>query len=164
VKINNRIIVGSVLILCLSLVAEAKAAEATNEIFQIVSKRMQNIIWDETSIVEVDINCDGKKDYAILGKSRQGVTVALVVGPVSKESKIQSLKFLVGKRSQDSLCQLPAKLRIESLDYGPTEAVGKLPGFRSSKECNAFGLTDDTCDSFHFYWNHQTNTLDWWRL
>jgi hypothetical protein len=163
-KTNKKIIVGSVLILCLFWVAEAKSTEATDEIFQIVSKRMKNAIWDKTSIVEVDINCDGKKDYAILGISKQGVTVALVVGPVSKESKIQSLEFRVGKHSQDSLCQLPVKLRIESLDYDPTGAVGKLQGFRSSKKCNAFGLTDDICDSFHFYWNHQAKTLNWWRL
>ena len=163
-KINNKIILCSVLILCLFWVAEGKSTEATNGIFQIVSKRMKNVIWDKTSIVEVDINCDGKKDYAILGKSKQGVKVALVVAPVSKDSKIHSFEFLVGKHSQDSLCQLPAKLRIESLDYDPTEAVGKLPGFRPSKKCNAFGLTDDTCDSFHFYWNHQTNRLNWWRL
>jgi hypothetical protein len=103
-NINNRIIVGGAVILCLCWIAEAKSTEAANEIFQIVSKRMKNVIWDKTSIVEVDINCDGKKDYAILGKSKQGVTVALVVGPVLKESKINSFEFFVGKHSQDSLC------------------------------------------------------------
>lgn len=161
---NKRIITISVLILCAVTVAIAASTETANEVLQLVSKRMPDAEWDKKSIIEVDINCDGKKDYAILGKSERGITVALVVGPVSKKSRIESFNFLVGKHSQNSLCQLPAKLRVESLDYDPTEAVGKLPGFRSSKTCNAFGLADDACDSFHFYWDHQANALTWWRL
>jgi hypothetical protein len=161
---NKRIIIVSLLILCVALVAIAASTEKANELLQLVSKRMTNVEWDKESIIEVDINCDGKKDYAILGKSKQGVTVALVVGPVSKKSRIESFEFLAGKHSQDSLCQLPAILQTESLDYDPTEAVGKLPGFKPSKKCMAFVLADDACDSFHFYWNHQANALDWWRL
>lgn len=161
---NNKIILVSLLILCVAFVAIADSTETTNEVLQLVSKRMTDVEWDKKSIIEVDINCDGKKDYAILGKSKQGVTVALVVGPVSKKSRIESFEFLVGKQTQDSLCQLPATLQPESLDYDPTEAVGKLPGFKPSKKCMAFVLSDDACDSFHFYWNHRANALDWWRL
>lgn len=161
---NKKIIIVSVLIFYAALITMTASAETAKELLQLVSKRMSEVKWDKKSIIEVDINCDGKKDYAILGKSKQVITVALLVGPVSKKSRIESFNFLVGKHSQDSLCQLPAELRIESLDYDPTEAVGKLPGFRSSKTCNAFGLADNACDSFHFYWDHQTNSLAWWRL
>ena len=152
------------LILYAVSVAIAASTETANEVLQLVSKRMTNVELDNKSIIAVDINCDEKKDYAILGKSKQGVTVALVVGPVSKKSRIESFEFLVGKQSQDCLCQLPAILKAESLDYDPTEAVGKLPGFKPSKKCIAFALADDACDSFHFYWNHQANALTWWRL
>lgn len=147
----------------MAFVAIADSTETTNEVLQLVSKRMTDVKWDKKSIIEVDINCDGKKDYAILGKSKQGVTVSLVVGPVSKKSRIESFEFHVGN-SQDNLCQLPATLQVESLDYDPTEAVGKLPGFKPSKKCMAFVLSDDACDSFHFYWDHQANALTWWRL
>jgi hypothetical protein len=125
---------------------------------------MTNVEWDKKSIIEVDINCDGKKDYAIFGNSEQGITLAVIVGPVSKKSRIETFNFPVGKQSQGSLCQLPAKLRVESLDYDPTEQTGELPGFHSSKTCKAFRLDDDACDSFHFYWDHQANALTWWRL
>lgn len=161
---NKKIIIVSALILCVVSVAIADSTTKANELLQLVSKRMTDVEWDKKSIIEVDINCDGQKDYAILGKSKQGVTIALVVGPVSKKSRIESFEFHVGKQSQDSLCQLPAILKAESLDYDPTEAVGKLPGFKQSKKCMAFVLADDACDSFHFYWNHQTNALNWWRL
>lgn len=163
-KMNKKIIIGTGLFFCLALFAGAESTEIGNRALQLVSKRMKDVTWDKKTIVEIDINCDGKKDYALLGKAIRGVTVAVIVGPVSTKSRIESFEFFVGKHSQDSLCELPAKLRIESLDYDPTEAVGKLPGFRSSKKCNAFGLTDDICDSFHFYWNHEANTLAWWRL
>lgn len=163
-KMDKKIIIGTALIFCLALLAGAESTEIGYRTLQLVSKRMKDVTWDKEAIVEIDINCDGKRDYALLGKSKRGVTVAVIVGPVSTKSRIESFEFFVGKNSQDSLCKLPAKLLIESLDYDPTEAVGKLPGFRRSKKCNAFALADGVCDSFHFYWDHQENTLEWWRL
>ncbi len=136
----------------------------TNKIYEIISAQMKEIVWDKNSILEIDINCDGKKDYAILGQSAQGISVAVVLGPISIKRKIEAFTFSVGRQSQDSLCQLPAKLETESLDYDPTEMVGKLSGFRSSKKCASFKLSDDACDSFHFYWDHMANALSWWRL
>lgn len=143
---------------------DVESAEKGDRVFLFASKRMKNVNWNKKSIIEIDINCDGSKDYAMLGKSKQGVTVALIVGPFSEKSRMESFEFFVGKPRQNSLCVLPARLKIESLDYDATEMVGQLPGFRRSKKCNGFCLADNTCDSFHFYWNHQTNTLAWWRL
>ncbi|OQZ01080.1 MAG: hypothetical protein B6D35_04135 [Candidatus Brocadia sp. UTAMX2] len=160
----HKIVVSSVLFLCFFPFPDVKSAEKEERVFQLAAKRIKNVKWDKKSIIAVDINCDGNKDYALLGKSKQGVTVALIVGPFSEKSRIESFEFFVGKPWQDSLCKLPARLEIRSLDYDPAEMVGKLPGFRRSKKCNAFCLADNTCDSFHFYWDHQTNTLAWWRL
>lgn len=160
----QKIVVIVMLFLCFFPFPDVESAEKGDRVFSFASKRMKKVTWDKKSAIAVDINCDGSKDYAILGKSKRGVTVALIVGPFSEKSRMESFEFFVGESWQDSLCKLPARLVIESLDYDPTEMVGKLPGFRRSKKCNAFRLADNACDSFHFYWDHQTNTLAWWRL
>lgn len=160
----HKIVLIALLFLCFFPFPDVESAEKGDRVFLFASKRMKNVTWDKKSIIAIDINCDGSKDYAIFGKSKQGVTVALVVGPFTEKSRMESFKFFVGESRQDSLCVLPARLEIEALDYDPTEMVGHLPGFHRSKKCNGFCLADNTCDSFHFYWNHQTNTLAWWRL
>jgi hypothetical protein len=51
-------------------------------------------------------------------------------------------------------------LRVESLDYDPAEAVGKIDGFRRSKTCKGPRLEGGECDSVHVFWNHKTKRLN----
>ncbi|MES2103165.1 MAG: hypothetical protein V4634_04040 [Pseudomonadota bacterium] len=109
----------------------------------------------------VDIDCDGKPDKVFLSQSKTSVAVRVEFGVSSK--KAARFQFDVAAGRQSAVCTIPVHLEVESLDYDPTDAVGPLPGFKSSKTCKSVALVDDECDSIHFFWNHKTRHLQWWR-
>lgn len=112
--------------------------------------------------IQVDIDCDGKQDYVFLAQDAESASVGVVLG--REAASISVRRFAVSSSDQDDLCAVPATIEPESMDYDPTDAVGKLPGFVRSKQCTAFVLSDGQCDPFHFFWNKKTGRLDWWRL
>jgi hypothetical protein len=91
--------------------------------------------WDADSAVIADFDCDGRRDHAFLGRASGKVFVGLVHSPVPKA---QILEFAVDASQQAAICAEPAKLEVESLDYDPTEAVGKIAGFRRSRTPRGF--------------------------
>lgn len=139
--------------------AVADAIEAT----KVLQKVAHRTPWNSKSAITVDIDCDGKADYVLLSQTKDRATVGLVLGK-AKGQKVFVQNIAIAKPMQESLCASPAELESESLDYDPTDAVGKLPGFKPSETCSAFILSGGECDSFHFYWDHQHHRLTWWRL
>ena len=109
----------------------------------------------------VDIDCDGKPDKVSLSQSTESAKVRVIFG--NRLHKPATFSFNASRGRPDAFCTLPVRVQAESLDYDPSEAVGKIPGFQRSKTCLAFALADDQCDSLHFYWNHKTKKLEWWR-
>jgi hypothetical protein len=107
--------------------------------------------------VRGDIACDGRTDQAYVGHANGKIYVGLYR---ARTGKVQVLEFGVDTGHQDAICQDPAKLAIEALDYdlGP-----EAPGFEKSKVCRGLILSDDVCDPLHFFWNHTTHLLNWWR-
>lgn len=140
----------------------AGAALAEPAALAAAARAAPQVRWDAASAHRMDIDCDGKPDYALLGRAGGKVYVGIVRGPL-EGARAHVFTFGVGQ-SQESVCEPTAKLRPESLDYDPKEAVGELPGFRRSKRCTAVALADEACDAFHFYWNHGTGRPDWWRM
>lgn len=139
--------------------AFADATDATKTLQKVVP----SVPWSSQSAIAVDIDCDGKTDYVLLSQTKHRASVGLVLGK-TKGRKVFVQEIAIAKPKQESLCAGPAELDSESLDYDPTDAVGDLPGFKSSKTCSAFVLSGGECDSFHFYWDHQHHNLTWWRL
>lgn len=127
-----------------------------------LQKASPDHIWDRESALKVDIDSDGKPDYVFLSQDSRSATVGLVLGQRGLRVIVQT--FPIGDTSQDSLCAAPAGIGKESLDYDPTDAVGPIAGFRRSRVGTAFILGGGECDVFHFFWNTETNKLDWWRL
>jgi hypothetical protein len=124
-----------------------------------------DITWDIKSALKADINDDGFQDDALVGKKgKSQIAIAVILSGSKKESKIHVLNFGVSPGRQDAVGYLPARLTIESMDYDPSEMVGKLPGFKRSKKAQGLCLDDELTDSIHIFWNHQTHELDWWRL
>lgn len=148
------------------MVAPAAEKPTDVRIIELLQRKYAGVNWDKKSIIKADINCDGKGDAAVLGKEGEKVVVAVIRGPLDKESKIHLTRLLVGKHSQDSLCGRRARLSIEDQDYDPSEIFDGEPlsGFRRSKTCKGINVSDGECDSFHFFWNHELKTLQWWRL
>lgn len=122
-----------------------------------------DVKWDSSSVVKVDIDCDGVPDTAKIGYIDQHVRLAVTLGA---SRKTQFLEFGLGdSMAQDSLCGTDAALAVEDTDYDLTEALGENPeGFVRSKRCKGLNLSGGECDSMHIYWNHAKKSIDWWRL
>jgi hypothetical protein len=131
------------------------------EALQLLSASRPDVKWDAKTALGADFDCDGSLDEAFLGRAAGKVYVGLVRAAV-KQPEI--LEFGVDPSAQAAICQEPAKLEIESLDYDPTEAVGKIDGFRRSRRCKGLVLSGGECDPIHIFWNHRINHLAWWRL
>jgi len=148
-------------LLALLVGAVASAQAQGTPALQALAAFEPEVRWDETSELTADITCDGRPDHALLGRRDGRVYVGLVV---SGRPRPEILSFGVGGGIQDAICAEPAVLSVESLDYDPKKAGGRLDGFRRSKRCKGLRLSGGQCDSIHFFWNHRTKELDWWRL
>jgi hypothetical protein len=157
------LIVTALRVAALALIAGASGDALAQETpaFQALAAYEPEVRWDASSELSADINCDGRPDQALLGRREGKVYVGLVV---SGRARPEILGFGIGGAVQDTICAEPAVLRVESLDYDPKKAGGRLDGFRRSKRCKGLRLSGGQCDSIHFFWNHRTKELDWWRL
>lgn len=115
----------------------------------------------------LDINCDGADDEVFTARDEQRFYVAAVLGPISDHSQSSIVSFGLSGESQDSFCGDFESLEPELLSTREEmiEMLGEEPvGYRYSEKCHELRLVAGQCDSFHLFWNHTANTLDWWRL
>jgi hypothetical protein len=118
--------------------------------------------WDAKSPVVADITCDGITDVVAVGYDAKSVWVGLVPG--LKSGKIDrpiTLQFLVGAGAQSSICGKPVRIEVSALDCEGN--AGPLPGCKAVKGASEFGIYDDECDHFEFYWDSARKALRWWR-
>ncbi|HTX60624.1 MAG TPA: hypothetical protein VMH02_13220 [Verrucomicrobiae bacterium] len=115
-----------------------------------------------STTLNLDLDGDGVPDRVTL---TQGNGEAIVrVAFAARSHPAQRFSFPVDPGREDAVCALPVRLRAESLDYDPAPALGAaLEGFVRSKTAHGFALVDERCDAIHFYWNHRTRRLAWWR-
>ena len=147
------------LIFMIGLAAAAQAQDTAA--FKTLAAFEPGVQWEAASELTADIDCDGRSDQALLGRGEGRVYVGVIV---SSRTRPEILGFGVGSGFHDAICAEPAILRVESLDYDPKKAGGRVDGFRRSKRCKGLRLSGGQCDSIHFFWNHRTKELDWWRL
>ena len=120
-----------------------------------------DVKWESISELAADLDCDGRPDRALLGRHSGTIYVGVLL---SSKREPQLFGFAVDPGIQNAICAEPAVLTIESLDYDPKEeGVGPIAGFRRSKRCKGLRLEGGECDSIHFFWNHKTRRLEWWR-
>ena len=146
----------------LSLPIGAHADIGSSRVAQSAKLSAPQVAWDSVSVVHGDFNGDGKQDAAILGSHQQRVFVAVVLASSAKKQKANVLSFGIGTHSTDSICELPAKLVVESLECSPLDV--QLPGCKASPKAASLVLYGGECDPINFYWDHQKNKLAWWRV
>ena len=150
----------AIAILCSVSASPAVASETANaSAISTLGKAQPSVRWDEKSVVVADITCDGKPDQIAVG---YGQDESVWVGLIQRGGHPITMQFPVGKHSQNSLCSTPVHLETSSLVCSDEE-MGDLPGCKEVKGCSAFSVVDDSCDSFHFYWNASRKKLVWWR-
>lgn len=120
--------------------------------------------WDAKSAIEVDLDCDNKKDYVFLsqvdGQADGKVTIGMVMGKQPNKAYFSKITMTNDKKAA---CAGPASIPAESLDYEPKFTTGKsVEGFKRS-QCQSFRLESDKCEPYHFYWNTLHDRPAWWR-
>jgi hypothetical protein len=113
-------------------------------------------VWDATSALRGDIDCDGAADLAALGREPGKILVGVVRGSGQPP---QLLSFGISANQQDAICSEPARLAFES-QADPDES---LEGYRPSATCQGLRLSGGECDAVHVYWNHTASGLGSWR-
>jgi hypothetical protein len=147
-------------VLIASLVGVGVASAQSKDGLRVLATARPEVRWSAATGLKGDFDCDGQPDQAFLGRAGGRVYVGVVR---SGHRMPEILDFAVNPGVQEAICAEPAVLRIESLDYDPAKAVGEIPGFRRSKTCKGLRLEGGECDSVHFFWNHKTKRLEWWR-
>jgi hypothetical protein len=149
----------------LLLAGQVGLAAAANPVAAVKALReaKREVTWDAKTAVVADVTCDGVPDTVVVGYERNTVWLGAVPGTTSdKSAKLTTTRFSVGKQTQDSFCTVPVRIEAYPLEC-EDEEVGALPGCKPVKGCSAFSLVDDSCDSFHFYWDSSRKLLTWWR-
>jgi len=111
--------------------------------------------WNAQSVLEADLDQDGRADYALTGTRKDRVVVGVVRGPVVPGTPVWTLEFPVKGGGEDALCSTDARITIEPLGDEAKTRGGEGVGIN---------LHDDKCDAFHIFWNPETKKLEWWRL
>jgi hypothetical protein len=118
--------------------------------------------WDKAMTVKADFNADGLPDEALIGYVDDGLLLAIDSGRPDSTKVRTLMPFGVGQ-SQDSICSLPATLRVEVASC--SVEGDELPGCRGADTPSGLvlGDRDGNCDSIHLYWDHQKDRMNWWR-
>jgi len=135
--------------------------------FEAISSALPQFRWRPESQLTVDINADGQRDWAFFGTTETTGAVGVVVGgegPISKRTRY--LDFMLSNSHQRGICG-----RFQELRLSPQDAEAKFEGLSARPEgwkgcAKCFEIevvTDVECDPLHVYWNHDRQSLGWWR-
>ena len=141
------------------LVGAGSALAQSKDALQVLMLARPEVRWSRATSLRADFDCDGLPDQAFLGRGGGRVYVGIVR---SGRQRPEVLDFAVAHSVQNAICEEPAVLSIETL-ADPTEAVGKIEGFRPSKRCKGLLLEGGQCDPVHLFWNFKTRRIEWWR-
>ena len=117
----------------------------------ILRQREPRTDWDPSSLLEADLDQDGKDDYVLTGIRGDRFVVGIVHGPAGDSCRHWILEF-PWDGTQDALCSREARIQLERIEE---EGSPARPGIN---------LHDDKCDAFHIFWDPEQQAYDWWRL
>ena len=117
----------------------------------VLRQREPDTEWDPASLLEADLDQDGKDDYALAGIRGNLLVVGIVQGPAGTSCRHWTLEF-PWDGTQDALCSRKARIDLEKVEE---EGSPAKPGIN---------LHDDQCDAFHIFWDPEQQAYDWWRL
>jgi hypothetical protein len=151
------------MLVTLALSVERAGLVTAQSIPNVLERELPDVTWSSERMI-ADVNCDGRPDRVFTGRDADHYYVAVLIAGETPP-RVSYVVFLLRGGSQDAFCGAPNTLRTERLDYDIREMLGGVPeGFERSTRCLGLHLVAGECDSFHLFWNHAANKLDWWRL
>jgi hypothetical protein len=115
--------------------------------------------WNAQSVVEADLDQDGRADYALTGTRKDHFVVGIVHGPLAAGTPVWTLDFPIKGGGEDALCSPDARIALEPLGDESKTLAGH-PNARGT----GINLHDDKCDAFHIFWDPEKKKFEWWRL
>jgi hypothetical protein len=147
-------------------------AQSTATAFGILSKKEPTIKWNAKSLIKGDFDYDGITDFVLRGRKGKVFVLGIVKGALNDKSKSQMLEFGEDSGNQSSLCSIDKA--ITNTDDLDKDYIAFARDYLEPRHIKAFtrlpksskGITvsDGTCDSFHVFWDKQTNKFIWWRV
>lgn len=134
------------------------ADQSSESILRAAGLLRGDVVWDPASIVKADIDCDGRQDAVILGKTVSDA-ILLVFNRGLSRKPIEFLYSFApyGERSM--------KLYVENLSMSDQDIDAFLApghGYRRSTTCKGLYLYDGERDGLHMYWvKHQHQLVSW---
>ena len=129
--------------LIIDFVSHTAVADERQAIAMLRAAAPQNE-WRAETALKIDIDSDEKPDYVFLSQDQRTAPVGLVLG--SQGNPLSTKSFSIGDPQQNGLCQGPATIEVETLDYLPYDSDGAVPGFERSKRGMSFHLAGGECD------------------
>lgn len=123
----------------------------------VLRQRGPAVEWNAQSLLEADLDHDGRADYVLTGTRKDRVVVGIVHGPIATGTPAWTLEFPWKGGGEDALCSQDAKIAIEPLGDEAKSRAGHGGGM-------GINLHDDKCDAFHIFWNPDKKKFEWWRL
>ena len=143
------------LLLLLALCAGCAGLSAPRTAVDAARQHDPAVQWSPQSLLEADLDQDGRADYALTGLRKDRVVVGIVHGPLAAGTPVWTLDFPVNGGGEDALCSPDARIAVEPLGDEAKTHGGQGMGIN---------LHDDKCDAFHIFWNPEKKKFEWWRL
>lgn len=116
--------------------------------------------WSDERVVEARLRSDGSMAVAALGIGDSSLLL-IVETPRGEDAPVE---IPVDSRLQFGVCGTDASLRVQETSERPFNATGEYPeGYSLCETCVELVVEGGGCDPIHFYWNHVSDSLDWWR-
>ncbi|MEO5924923.1 MAG: hypothetical protein ABIR70_13975 [Bryobacteraceae bacterium] len=136
---------------------------AQSKVVATAAARFQpEVTWQEKSVIHADFSCQGRREAAILGTTKETIVVAIFINGSAQKPELVTYP-------QDVFAPTwPLSIEIDGLDYNVkqrAEDLGTpLQGLQRSKTCKGIYLGNHQEDGIHIYWNRVMREFNEWRL
>ncbi len=141
----------------LALCAACSGLHQPRTALDAVRQHSPTVEWNAQSLIEADLDQDGRADFVLTGLGKEQVVVGIVHGPVAAGTPVYTLEFPLNGGGEDALCSRDVKITLEPLGDEAKTHNGGTKGM-------GINLHDDKCDAFHIFWNPDKKKFEWWRL
>lgn len=151
----------------------AKPETPTQVAARLASRQFPQAKWRVGEARQADFTYDGKPDVALLGADGRTLVLVVVVGPVTDQSRVLSLRFRSGVDAPDAVCGRPEAVQTNTEPPSARCGAGQADCERVrqvvSEGADAGGLglvlvhagATGYCEAFHVFFDG--SGLAWWR-